>query len=178
MNLLSKPLLATGLASLLFLTGCASSDTSGENSETNVSQEQVTENGESGTNDSAASSDNDIDTRAKACEEVLSDAAADQTSSEYKGCKLETEIPKVAEFLYTEDGSVIFHIVKDNAGIVTQIVSFKDSNGNKAYDAEEQIGSYEVDSSIMKIEVVKDTNSDIEGEQVTELSSMLFVIPS
>lgn len=178
---ISKSIATLGLISLLALSGCSSTSEEVESTDnatdTTVVEEtnETTEESESVEEDNSA---NEITVRAEACEDILADPNADTTADDYKGCKLEAEIPNLANFLFTEDASLIFQVIKNDDGTVVEIVSFKDSNSNNSFDEEERIDSYLVPTDVMLIEDVKDANPTISGDQVAELSSMIFVIPS
>lgn len=158
---------------VLSLSGCAAATI--EETPTEISEEASEETSE---NSSSGSRENDIDVRASACSEVISDATIDKTSSEYKGCLLETEIPNLASFLSLADGeSALFHAVEDTNRNVTEIKKFTDANGNGVMDADEVLATYTVNPEVMIVEVQQDTSPEIEGNQVKELASMLFLVP-
>jgi hypothetical protein len=172
----SKIAIAAGLTSLLFLSGCAAAEE--EPSDAPAISEESTAASEDSTAPEAGETsefnENEISNRALLCEEILSAPDADKSSSEYRGCLLETEIPNLAAFFVSEDTTLIYHIITDEKGEVIEIVSFSDTNGNNAYDDSEKVGSYTVPLNIMTIDVVGDSNEAIEGTQVSGLSSMTF----
>jgi hypothetical protein len=155
---------------MLALTGCATttSDEAPAIDTTDQTSETV----------DTAPDENEVTARAEACSDVLADAAADKSSSEYKGCLLESEMPNLAGFLALgEEETASFQIVKDENGVVVEIKKFVDANGNKVMDADEVSGTYTVKTEAMIIEVQGDSDPEMEGTQISDLSSMLFVVP-
>lgn len=169
----SKILLSAGLISVLLLTGCSSTTSTPEDA---TAPADISSPAEEETLEASEFNENEINYRATLCEELLADNSVDKTSSEYRGCQLESEIPKIASFLASE--GLIFHVLTNEKNLVVELVSFTDTNANGKFDEEERVGSYLVPQEVLNIEVVKDENSEIEGTQVSGLSSMLFTIPS
>lgn len=170
----SKITIAVGLTSLLLLAGCASTTDTNEGAES-VDEVNTSENvAEEETTEASEFNENEITNRALICEDVLLSPDSDKASSEYKGCLLESEIPNLASFLSSEEPNIIYHILADGEGKVTEIVSFVDSDGDGKYTETEKIGSYLVPLDIMTIDVVGDSNPNIEGTQVSGLPSMTF----
>jgi hypothetical protein len=173
----SKIAIVTGLTSLLLLSGCTASNELVEapaapGDDSIVSEEATTPESEAA--DTSEFNENEIGNRALLCEDILSAPDADESSSDYRGCLLETEIPNLAAFLSSDDPALIYHVITDGKGEVIEIVSFVDTNGNNAYDEDEKNGSYLVPLDIMTIDVIEDSNKTIAGIQVSGLSSMTF----
>lgn len=163
-------LLAASSLVVLALSGCAATTSEEAPAESNDATSETTE---------VAPDDNSVDARAEACADIIADTAADKSSVEYKGCLLESEMPNLARFLTLGEGeAALFQVVKDENGVVVEIKKFVDSNGNKVMDADEVSGTYTVKTEAMIIEAQGDSNPDIEGTQVTDLSSMLFALPN
>jgi hypothetical protein len=172
---LSKIAIAAGISSLLLLSGCSTVDDSSlteDPVDTSVAEEGALP--EAGAEEITEFNENEITNRATLCEDVLSAPDANKSSAEYKGCLLETEIPNLASFLASEEANVIYHVIVNSDGEPIEIVAFLDNNGNNKYDEEEKIDSYIVPLDIMTIDVLADSNPNIEGTQVSGLGSMTF----
>jgi hypothetical protein len=162
-------LLAASSLVVLALSGCATTTSDEAPAESNDATSETSE---------VSPDENDVTARAEACSEVLADTAADKSSNEYKGCLLETEMPNLAGFLALGEGETAsFQVVKDENGVVVELKKFVDTNGNKVMDSDEISGTYTVKTEAMIIEIQGDSDPEMEGTQVSGLSSMLFVVP-